>query len=78
MEIVLRDNLILVTTDFDTLNTQWMKDFLNHHSRGMLFLPKAVMVFRNEILAQQREVFINQLSKYQATKNDYSHEFFLS
>ncbi|PNV83670.1 MAG: molecular chaperone DnaJ [Sulfurimonas sp.] len=77
MEIVLRDNLILVTTDFDTLNTQWMKDFLNHHSRGMLFLPKAVMVFRNEILAQQREVFINQLSQYHATKHDFSHEFFL-
>lgn len=77
MEIVLRDNLILVTTDFDTLNTQWMKEFLNHHSRGMLFLPKAVMVFRNEILSQERDRFINQLSQYHATKHDFSHEFFL-
>ena len=48
MNIVLRNNLILITTGFDTLNAPWMKDFLNHHARGMLFLPKAVLVFRNE------------------------------
>lgn len=77
MDIVLRDSLILVTTDFDTLNTQWMKDFLNHHSRGMLFLPKAVMVFRNDTLADDRKIFINQLSQHHAAKHDFSHEFFL-
>lgn len=77
MDIVLRDNLILVTTDFDTLNTRWMKDFLNNHSRGMLFLPKAVMVFRNEVLAQERELFISQLTQHHASKHDFSHEFFL-
>ncbi len=77
MEIVLRNNLILVTTGFDTLNTPWMKDFLNHHARGMLFLPKAVLVFRNETLTEVREEFIRALSKYHAAKHDFSHEFFL-
>ena len=77
MEIVLRNNLILIQTDFDTLNTKWMKDFMNHHSRGMLFLPKAVLVFRNETLTEVREEFITQLSQFHAKKHEFSHEFFL-
>jgi len=77
MEIVLRNNLILITTEFDTLNTEWMKEFLNHHARGMLFLPKAVLVFRNETLTEVREEFLTQLSQHHAKKYDYSHEFFL-
>jgi len=77
LEIVLRNNLILIRTDFDTLNTEWMKDFLNHHSRGMLFLPKSVLVFRNETLTEVREEFLSQLSQYHASVHDFSHEFFL-
>lgn len=77
MEIGLRNNLILVTTDFDTINTQWMRDFLHRHSRGMLFLEKAVLVFRNETLREAREEFINELSRFHAAKHDFCHEFFL-
>ena len=77
MNIVLRNNLILITTDFDTLNTSWMKEFLNHHSRGMLFLPKAVLVFRNETLREVREEFLQQLSEHHAKIHDFNHEFFL-
>jgi len=77
MKIVLRNNLILITTDFETLNVPWMQDFLNHHTRGMLFLPKAVLVFRNESLSDVRKDFIKQLSEFHASKHDFSHEFFL-
>jgi len=77
MKIVLRNKLILITTEFDTLNAKWMKEFLNHHSRGMLFLPKAVLVFRNETLTEVREEFLSQLSQHHAEKNEFSHEFFL-
>ena len=77
MKIVLRNNLILITTDFETLNVSWMQDFLNHHSRDMLFLPKAVLVFRNETLKEVREDFLYQLSEYHALQHDFSHEFFL-
>ncbi|WP_310442021.1 J domain-containing protein [Sulfurimonas sp.] len=77
MEIVLRNNLILITTEFDTLNAPWMREFLHHHTRGMLFLPKAVLVFRNETLTQVREEFLSQLSQHHAAKHDFSHEFFL-
>ncbi len=77
MDIVLRNNLILITTGFDTLNASWMKEFLNHHARGMLFLPKAVLVFRNETLKEVRDEFLQQLSQYHASKNEFSHQFFL-
>jgi len=77
MDIVLRNNLILITTGFETLNTSWMKDFLNHHARGMLFLPKAVLVFRNETLTEVREEFLSQLSQYHAATHDFDHDFFL-
>ncbi|MCF6330047.1 MAG: J domain-containing protein [Sulfurimonas sp.] len=77
MEIVLRNNLILITTCFDTLNSTWMKEFLNHHARGMLFLPKAVLVFRNESLKDIREEFLSQLSHHHAKTHDFDHEFFL-
>ena len=77
MDIVLRNNLILITTGFETLNTSWMKDFLNHHARGMLFLPKAVLVFRNETLTEVREEFLQQLSEHHARTHDFNHEFFL-
>ncbi len=77
MDIVLRNNLILITTRFDTLNTGWMREFLNHHSRGMLFLPKAVLIFRNESLKEVREKFLYQLSQYHAKTHGFSHGFFL-
>ncbi len=77
MTIVLRNNLILITTSFETLNTKWMKEFLYHHSRGMLFLPKAVLVFRNETLTEVREEFLHELSAYHAKTHDFSHKFFL-
>ena len=54
-----------------------MNEFLNHHSRGMLFLPKAVLVFRNETLTEVREEFIQQLSEHHAKIHDFNHEFFL-
>ena len=77
MNIVLRNNLILITTDFETLNASWMQEFLNHHARGMLFLPKAVLVFRNESLKEIREDFLCQLSEHHASTHDFSHDFFL-
>ena len=77
MKIVLRNNLILITTGFKTLNTKWMREFLNHHSRGMLFLPKAVLVFRNETLVKVREEFLTQLSQHHAQTHDFDYEFFL-
>ena len=43
----------------------------------MLFLPKSVLVFRNENLTEVREEFIQQLSEHHAKTHDFYHEFFL-
>jgi len=77
MDIVLQNNLILITTGFETLNSEWMREFLNKHTRGMLFLPQAVLVFRNETLTEVREAFIHKLSEHHAKTHDFNHEFFL-
>ncbi len=77
MEIVLKNSLILVSTNFDTLNAKWMRDFLNEHTRGMLFLQKSVLVFRNDLLIGARQEFLHQLSEHHASRYDFSHNFFL-
>ncbi len=76
MEIVLRDSLINIKTDFQTLNTPWMREFLIKHSRSMLYLEKAVLIFRNDILKEARGEFLEQLSHYHATKQNLSKDFF--
>jgi hypothetical protein len=77
LKIVLRSNLILVTTSFDALNQSWMREFLNKHTRGTLFLPNAVLVFKNDSLSHVREEFLLKLSEYYASQHEFSHEFFL-
>lgn len=77
MNIVLRNNLILITTGFDTLNSEWMRTFLNHHTRSMLFLEKSVLIFRNDGLSDIRKKFIHELSQHHANNNEFSHHFFL-
>ena len=77
MEIVLQNNLILVRCDFHTLNQPWMREFLNKHAKNMLFLPKAVLVFRNDTLKEVREEFIKELSHHHAKTHDFDHTFFL-
>jgi len=76
MNIVLDDNLIRITTQFETLNSEWMKNFLNHHCRGMLFLKNAVLVFKNDALHSIREQFLLQASQDLASKHEYSEGFF--
>ena len=77
MNIVLCNNLILIRTDFDTLNSKWMREFLNTHSRSMLFLPKSVLIFKNSNLQNLRDKFLYDLSMHYAQKHDFSYKFFL-
>jgi len=77
MNIVLCNNLILIRTDFDTLNSKWMREFLNTHSRSMLFLQKSVLVFKNSNLQNLRDKFLYYLSMHYAKKHDFSYKFFL-
>ncbi|WP_345993385.1 DnaJ domain-containing protein [Sulfurimonas sp. HSL-1716] len=76
MEIVLQNNLILIRTDFNTLNQEWIRSFLIEHSKNMLFLPRAVLVFQNQSLVESRKEFLEELGSYHAKKHDLSQEFF--
>ncbi|WP_345980325.1 DnaJ domain-containing protein [Sulfurimonas sp. HSL3-2] len=76
MEIVLQNNLILIRTDFNTLNQAWVRSFLTKHAKNMLFLPKAVLVFQNQSYIDSRKNFLERLSSYYAKKHDLSEHFF--
>ena len=76
MEIVLQNSLILIRTDFHTLNQEWMREFLTNHSKNMLFLPKAVLIFKDQSLAQSRNRFLEKLSRHYAKRYDLREHFF--
>ena len=76
MEVVLQNNLILIRTDFQTLNQPWMRDFLTSHAKNMLFLPRAVLVFQNHSLLQGKIRFLKHLASCHAKKHDLQANFF--
>ncbi len=77
MEIVLQNNLILIRTGFSTLQEAWMTGFLSKHAQDMLFLPKAVLVFNNDMLLEERESFLHALSERYAQEHELSEKFFI-
>jgi len=77
MEIVLQNNMIIVRTDFDTLNSPWMDEFLNSHSQDMLFLPKAVLVFSNSSLFDAKEIYLQALCAHYTKDQETDNDFYL-
>jgi len=77
MEIILRDNMIIVRTGFDILKAPWMDDFLNCYSQDMLFLPKSVLVFANASLSIAKEEFLYQLCEYYTKDKETDSDFYL-
>ena len=76
MDVVLQSNLILIRTNFRILNQQWMREFLTLHSQNMLILPRAVLIFKNQMFQKNREQFLETLSFFYAQMNDFEEEFF--
>jgi len=76
MEIILQNNMIVVRTGFDILKSSWMEVFLNTHSKDMLFLPKAVLVFRNSNLLDIKEKFIHDLCMYYTKDLETDNNFY--
>ena len=77
MEIILHNNMIIVRTGFDTLKSSWMDEFLNSHSQDMLFLPKAVLVFSNSSLEEEKESFLHELCTYYTRNQETCNSFYL-
>ena len=76
MTVVLQNNLILIRTNFRTLNQSWMREFLTLHSQNMLFLPKAVLIFKDQSLCEGRKQFLDTLSNFYAEINDFCQIFY--
>ncbi len=76
MNVVLRNNLILIRTNFRTLNQTWMREFLTLHSSNMLFLPRSVLIFKNQSLADSRVRFLDTVGTFHAQMNDFCEMFF--
>lgn len=77
MEIILQNNMIIVRTDFNTLKSPWMDDFLNSHSQDMLFLPKSVLVFSSAALYTEKEEFIISLCRDYTKELEVDNAFYL-
>ncbi|MDF1881795.1 J domain-containing protein [Sulfurimonas sp. MAG313] len=77
MEIILQNNMVVVRTDFKTLKSNWMENFLNSHSLDMLFLPKAVLVFSNSSLFSDKEEFLHSLCTYYTKDQEGNNDFYL-
>lgn len=76
MKVVLHNNLISIRTNFRTLNQTWMREFLTLHSSNMLFLPRGVLIFKNQSLLHSREQFLDTLGSFHAQMNDFCEKFF--
>jgi hypothetical protein len=76
MDVVLQNNMILIRTGFDTLQSSWMSLFLNTHAQHMLFLPKSVLVFSNSALQENKKHFLKILSEKYAKTQDFSAELY--
>ena len=77
MEIVLQNNVILIRTDYKTMQSSWMSGFLHLHARHMLFLPKAILVFHTQRLFEEKEEFLRRLASYYAASHDLDEAFYM-
>lgn len=76
MKVVLRNNLILIRTNFRMLNQTWMREFLTLHASNMLFLPRGVLIFKNQSLVDSRIKFLDTVGSFHAQMNDFCENFF--
>ena len=77
MEIVLQPNMVLIRTDFATLETPWMAEFLAGSAEQMLFLPRAVLVLHTEWQLERKRAFFERLGRHYARRHELDEGFFL-
>ena len=76
MEIILQNNLIVVRTSFNELQSEWMDEFLHTHAQDMLFLPKAVLVFFNNNLIEAKARFIEDMCMHYTKDLETDNDFY--
>ena len=76
MKVVLRNNAIFVQGSSKTLEEPWMEEFFDHHIHNTLFLDNGVLVLNNENSSDQKEEFLESLSKQYTKANELSGSFY--
>jgi hypothetical protein len=77
MEIVLQPNMLLIRTDFATLKSSWMADFLTAQAEHMLYLPRAVLILHAEKNIPLKEAFFHTLCQHYAETHELDEDFFV-
>ena len=77
MEIVLQSNLVLIRTDFETIESSWMQEYINLHVKNSLFLPQGILIFHSQRFELEKEKFIRQLCSFYASTHDFSDSFYI-
>ncbi|MEA2111062.1 MAG: J domain-containing protein [Campylobacterota bacterium] len=77
MDIVLQNNLVLIRTDFETIESSWMQEYINLHVKNSLFLPHGILIFHSQNFKHEKEKFIRQLCSFYATTHDLSESFYI-
>ena len=77
MEIVLQQNMLLIRTDFATLKSPWMADFLTAQAEQMLYLPRAVLILNAKRNLALKEAFFKTLCDHYVKTHELDAGFFL-
>ncbi len=77
MEIVLQPNMLLIRTDFATLKSSWMAEFLTAQAEHMLYLPRAVLILHAEKNIPLKEEFFRTICEHYAKSNGLNEDFFI-
>lgn len=77
MEIVLQQNMLLIRTDFATLKSPWMADFLTAQAEHMLYLPRAVLILHADKHTALKEAFFHTLCSHYAQTYELDETFFV-
>ncbi|MEA1917762.1 MAG: J domain-containing protein [Campylobacterota bacterium] len=76
MEIALKNNMLLIRSDFASINLPWMYEFIEHHIKDIIFLPRAILILNNDSFDEKKESFLFNLSEHYSYVHDFSKEFF--
>jgi hypothetical protein len=77
MDIVLQDNFVLIRTDFETIESSWMQEYINLHVKNSLFLPNGILTFHTQRYELEKEKFIRQLCSFYASTHELKESFYI-
>lgn len=69
-------NMILVKADFKTLKLPWIMNFIDNHSKDIIYLPKGLLILYNDAMEDKKATFLRRLSYRYSDMNSLPKSFF--